>query len=324
MAGQSAAEQTYSMAGYPYTDIVDFVERTTYEIWNDRKPDLVMSCYTPATVIWGDGGDLAGDAAVTQNTRDRQAQFPDYRGVISDTIWTGCDQQGYRTSMRWVSRGTHLGQGWHGAPTGRGIVDSCIANCVVLGDQYIEEWAGGNGLADISQLGLNPADFTAQLTGTSMPAGEAGRQRTRELGATVPAIPATVDGAGLFVQELLDQLYNRRDLSVITATYAPGAPYTFGATRYETGHDGIRSEVSRWLDLLPDLSLSVEELYWHEDAPARSRVAVRYRITGTGTGESGREHPVALTGIHHVHVRGGLVVAEWAEYDELALQAQLR
>jgi hypothetical protein len=29
----------------PFLDVVDFVERTTYAIWNDRRPELVSSYY---------------------------------------------------------------------------------------------------------------------------------------------------------------------------------------------------------------------------------------------------------------------------------------
>lgn len=256
-------------------DVVDFVERITYEIWHDYQPDLVTACYVPQSVIWGDAGDLTGNAAVTANIRERQAAFPDYRGVISDVIWTGDDQAGYRTSMRWISRGTHTGPGPLGPPTGRPIVNSCIANCVVREGLYLEEWGGANSRYVLEQLGLDIDAAAGALRRSQVPAGAAGWERTRGLGVTAPAIPARVAGAGAFVTDLLDGLYNRRDLSLIEKRYAPGAPYSFGVSRWNTGHAGVRREVGRWLDLVPDLSLAVEELYWNDDGPCRSRVAVR-------------------------------------------------
>ena len=314
--------QPATMTELGFVDIVDFVERTTYDIWNERQPDLVRSYYPLDSVIWGDGGDLVGREAVVGSTRRQQAGLPDYRGVIQDTIWTGGDAAGYRTSMRWIARGTRSRTGTLGSRDGKPLLSSCIANCVVLGGQYVEEWGAGDGQSFHEELDADLDAAATEIARSDAPAGEAGRRRTRELGTQVPAIPQPLAGSGLYVQELLHDLYNQRDLDVVEKRYAPGAPYTFSVSRWNAGHDGVRREVSRWLDLLPDLQLDVEELYWQDDAPRRSRVAVRYRLTGTAQ-RGGRDRPVTVTGIHHVHVRGDLVVAEWAEYDSLALHAQL-
>ena len=320
--GVTQGVATQSMAGYPYVDIVDFVERTTYQIWNDRHPELVPRWYQPGTVIWTDGGDMVGEAVVTRDTRDRRLGFSDYYGIIDDTIWTGDDERGYRTSMRWIARGTHDGHSSLGEPTGRSVVNSSISNCVVVGDQYVEEWAGGNGKAFAEQLGFSVDEWVSRNRRSSMPTGAAAVEQTRSLGATVPAVPAVLDGAGELVWRVLDGLYNKRDLSVADRHYAPGAPYSFSTVRLGFGAEGAKAEVGRWLDLLPDLELELEELYWNDDAPQRSRVAVRYRIRGTATNEAGEQHQVSMMCFHHIHVRGELVTAEWAEYNEIALLAQ--
>lgn len=306
---------------YPYGDIVDFVERTTYAIWNDRRIDLIPAHYGPDSVIWEEGASSSGHQ-VTVDSERKQMSYPDLRGVIPDTIWTGDDVSGYRTSMRWQSRGTNTGPSPLGAPTGRIVHDTCIANCVVLGNQYLEEWNATNPAYAAEQLGLD-ADTAARLLYQPVSEPGADYRSAREQGATVRAIPERVDGAGEFVQELLDGLYNRRDLSLVERRYAIGAPYVYGASRWNVGHDGVRSEVARRLDLLPDLTLRIDELYWLDDAPGRSRVAVRYQLVGTAD-VNGVAKFVSVMGIHHLHVRGELVVAEWAELDELALHAQLR
>ncbi|MHC3000621.1 ester cyclase [Microbacterium sp. HJ5] len=312
-----------TMSDYPYTDVVDFVERTTYVIWNDRQPDLVHEWYLPETVIWTDGGDIVGEDAVTADTWERRRGFSDYYGVINDTIWTGDDESGYRTSMRWIAHGTHDGESRIGAPTGRRVANSSISHCVIRGDQYVEEWAGGNSLRFLEQLGLDTEAAAKRLTSTSAPRGEEAREATRRLGVTVPAIPEVVDGPGRVVADLLHGLYNDRDLSWTDRVYAPGAPYSFSTSRVGFGAAGARAEVQRWLDLLPDLSLEIEELYWNLDGEDGGRVAVRYQIQGHAHDETGKERPISLMGFHHIHVRGEKVVAEWAEYNELALLAQM-
>lgn len=317
------SQPTQTMSGYPYTDIVDFVERTTYIIWNDKQPDLVHNWYLPETVIWTDGGDIVGEDDVTADTWERRRGFSDYYGVIDDTIWTGDDESGYRTSMRWIARGTHDGVSRLGEPTGRRVENSSISHCVVGGDQYIEEWAGGNSLRFFEQLGLDLDAAAARIRPTGAPRGEEARETTRSLGVTVPAIPEVIDGPGKVVVDLLNGLYNDRDLSWADRVYAPGAPYTFSTSRVGFGPAGARAEVERWLNLLSDLTLEIEELYWNLDGVDGGRVAVRYQIEGTARNESGEERPVSLMAFHHIHVRGEMVVAEWAEYNELALRAQV-
>lgn len=65
----------------PYGDIVDFVERTTYEIWNDRPVDLVPRYYGPRSAIWADSASSFG-AGVTADSARKQSAYPDQRGVI--------------------------------------------------------------------------------------------------------------------------------------------------------------------------------------------------------------------------------------------------
>lgn len=302
-----------------YVDVVDFVERTTYRIWNDHQPHQVARHYPPGSVIWSDSGDVHGGRAVEANTRRQQAELPSYRGLILDTIWTGDDSSGYRTSMRMLARATTSG-----------AVDeasgdqwsSCMANCVILDGQYVEEWGTASNeelLVELATGGDRVAP-AAQLSGA--PTGPEAQTATRTLGASVPAVPADLDGAGLLVAELVEGLYGRGDLALIEKRYAPGAPYCCGTARWQVGHAGVTAEVRRWLDLLPRRQVSLEELYWNRDTEDRYRVAVRFVISGTAL-VGGRERQVSLTAIHHVHVRGALVVAEWSEYDHFALRSQL-
>ncbi|NNG19653.1 hypothetical protein HJ590_08675 [Naumannella sp. ID2617S] len=124
-----------------HVDIVDFVERTTYQIWNAHQPERVLDTYRPSTVIWTDAGDLHGDQVVVQNTAARQRRMSDFVGLIADTIWTGDEASGFRTSMRWVSRGTLTDSpGVPAGAVGRVLINSSIANCVVLNGIYVEEW----------------------------------------------------------------------------------------------------------------------------------------------------------------------------------------
>ena len=90
---------------------VDYIERITDDIWNlpQRDPSLISKYYSPDTAIHLDAGDLVGAEVVIANTHARLRSYPDFHGDIDDTIWTGSEDEGYRTSMRWTWTGTDVG-----------------------------------------------------------------------------------------------------------------------------------------------------------------------------------------------------------------------
>lgn len=142
---------------YGFDGPVDYIERITYDIWNlpNRDPELIRRYYAPHTVIHLDAGDLVGDEIVISNTNTRLLSYPDFNGVIDDTIWTGSEEEGYRTSMRWTWTGTDTGGTAYGPATGKPVTFTAIANCIVVGEVIVEEWLGANPLAQARQLGYS-------------------------------------------------------------------------------------------------------------------------------------------------------------------------
>lgn len=60
-------------------------------------------------------------AEIVANTRERLRAYPDFHGVIDETIWTR-DEHGVRTSICWTWTGMNTGAGASplGPATGRG------------------------------------------------------------------------------------------------------------------------------------------------------------------------------------------------------------
>ncbi len=102
---------TTGVRAHGFTDVIDYIERITYAIWNEpeRDPTLIQRYYADDAVIHLDAGDVNGTHAVIADTRRRQARFPDFDGRIDETVWAGDEDHGYRTSMRWTWRATDLG-----------------------------------------------------------------------------------------------------------------------------------------------------------------------------------------------------------------------
>jgi predicted ester cyclase len=176
--------------------VEDFIARVTYAIWNqpDPDPELVRRYYGPDTVIHADAGDLAGADAVVASTRERLQAFPDFHGVIDETIWTD-DEHGVRTSMRWTWTGTHS--------SGRRVELMAIANCRLDGERFAEEWLATDHLDRLRQLG---ADVDVTAPPAPVPPAPSWTSRIAGPGALVAEHLTATEGSGVRID---DQYWRR-------------------------------------------------------------------------------------------------------------------
>ncbi|MET3165299.1 UNVERIFIED_ORG: putative ester cyclase [Arthrobacter sp. UYEF10] len=284
---------------------VDYIERITNDIWNlpGRDPDLIRRYYAPDTAIHLDAGDLLGDEVVITNTHARLHTYPDFHGIIDDTIWTGSEEDGYRTSMRWTWTATDTGGTIYGPATGRPVTFTAIANCIVRGEVIIEEWLGANPLAQARQLGYTLEDA---LQATRYP------QTPR---VARPAFDFTRTAEGDLVrQAFTGALEGRIDAGLYAAdcatAFAPDIQRD-GAHAMTEWADGLRTA-------LGPLAVDIDDQYAlaaSETLPLR--VATQWRIAGTGP-----QGPVEFSLLSHHHLVDGFVTAQWLAYDELALAHQ--
>ena len=309
--GQS---DSFGVHPYGFVDVVDYIKRITYEIWNGeaRDPGLCHRYYGRDTPIFMDGGDVVGAQRVIANTEARLLAFPDFDGVIDDTIWTGDESTGYRTSMRWTWSGTNTGPSLFGPATGRPVRFAAIANCVVRGEVIVEEWLGVNPLSLARQLGVDATTALERWTAVNPVPGA-------DAPPSLPAVPSGSDPDGVIaaVTSVLDAVVTDRDLEAVEPAYAPGARLLHGIDRPYDGADAVRSCYAALLDLLPDATWRLDDAYARPQDSLPARASVQWTLFGTADGS-----PVRLSMFSHSHVVDGRIVAEWVEYDELALLRQ--
>lgn len=288
---------------YGFRDAEHYIEDITYAIWNcpDRDPELIRRYYGADTQIHTDAGDTVGAAAVIANTEARLETFPDFHGTIAETLWTGGEESGYRTSMRWTWTGTNRGPSAFGPATGQRVRFSAIANCVIRGEVIVEEWLCSNTLSLTRQLGVTPpgprdADTAsyAQPSWSSPPVGE-----------------------GLRIADHWKRIVEDGELGAVAHLYAEGVRQQRGTDRHADG----RQEVTAWFACLREhagaLGWRVDDSYGATGDDGVDRVATQWTLHGTIN-----DRPVQVTGISHHHLLDGLVTAEWTEYDQLALLHQ--
>ena len=139
-----------------FSDIVDYILRITYRIWEGNDPELVHRYYTEDCVIHTLSGPIVGAETVVANTAATLKAFPDRRLFADDVIWSDEGEAGFYTSHRITSPMTHRGHGHWGAPTGRRARVRTIADCLVRENRIYGEWLMRDGLAMALQLGLDP------------------------------------------------------------------------------------------------------------------------------------------------------------------------
>ncbi len=327
-------KKTRTMWGFDdFEDIVHYIEKSTYQIWDLKDIGLIYRYYTPTTIVHTSDGDTFGRDAVVENSLIKMAAFPDIRDFIEDTVWTGDDQDGYRTSMRWTWAAHNTGHSVYGPPTGRKVVVSGIANCIIKGENVVEEWVAYNELSLIRQLGLDPYDVLRNLAeqpgvGIRQEAfGEVDRLVGQEAPPEMP--PKESEGFDIedFVRRSFHDIWNRRMFGRIDCYYAPNYLCHTASDRELYGLGDFKQDVLARLAAFPDASVHIDDLYWNDDGDGRYRTAVLWTMIGTHKGPSVYGPPtgrrVRVMGITQHRVRDGKFVEEWTEYGEFNLMKQL-
>ena len=317
-----------------YTDIIDYIIRSTHKMWEEGGIGLLYEHYAQNTVVWSDWGVNYGREQTMAYVIQRLAGFPDKRGHVEDVIWTGNDVEGFRTCHRGMQVAHNTGYSKYGPPTGRRVQMRSFANCVVRQNRVVEEWLVHDELAQVRQLGLDVDDVLRHLA--TLLDTEAVRDMVGEVprvaGQTTP-ISSTPKHAGSFdvddfVRQGLDAIWNWRLLNEIPSYYAPTCTIHAPSSREFRGHGAIRAFVLSILACFPDAWLQIDDLYWNGDGSRGYRTAVRWTLMGThrGTGIYGRPtgKQIRILGTTQHRIEDGKIVEEWTLFNELALLWKLR
>ena len=121
------------------------------------------------------------------------------------------------------------------------------------------------------------------------------------------------------LQGYIDEM-NRGNESYLDEYFA--ADYRYHGPAGELDADGFKAVHSMFLSAFSDVKASIEDII-----AVGNKVATRYKICGTHTGEFLNLAPtgkkVTITGIIITQVKDGRVVEEWEAFDQLNFMQQL-
>lgn len=156
---QNATPTAGGTASCPPTTLDEgkaLVDRYWAEVWREggeaAVPDLLA---TDETHHWGLGGDTVGHDAFAERLRGFLAAFPDLR-IVPDQLVA----EGDHVVSQWTATGTHEGDFFGIAPTGRRVTWTGIQFFRLECGKIAESWGEADHLGLRQQLGALPAPGT--------------------------------------------------------------------------------------------------------------------------------------------------------------------
>ena len=317
-----------------YRNVIDYIVRITYRIWEDRDVEYIGATYSDDSLVYDDYGLQFGNRKIIDDTRHTTGAFSDVRLVADELVWAGDDEVGFHTSHRTLIRGTNDGDSRYGPATHREVDVLVIANCVSLENRIFLEHVCYNTSSMLLQLGHDLEESAARLV-AAKPAGwprdAATWKGLRE--AARPRAPlsrsAPVDGFDVdrFVRAGIDAAWNRGDHAAFEAACAPGFVCRGPSDRVLAGAAAHRDFTGSLRGAFPDLEVQVDELYWMGNDADGYLSAARWSASGVHTG-SGLYGPptgaeVRIWGITQHEITGERIVREWLLFNELDLMMQI-
>ncbi|MEM1188408.1 MAG: ester cyclase [Pseudomonadota bacterium] len=313
-----------------FRDIVDYILRITYRIWEGKQVGLCRDYYSEDCPVYTLAGYSEGAEVVTANTLRTLAAFPDRSLHADNIIWGGDAESGFHSSHLITTHMTNHGPSEFGPATGREASIQVIAHCVCRDNRIVEEWLVRDNLSLARQLGVDIDAWLAERV-RETPAPEfrdwldSEWKRVSQVSRTRQPYPA--DDNEAFVAAALNNIWNANLVGDCNVIYDPSA-VIHASARYDL--QGIGSIAGFYMSILgsvPDARLSVDYLCSQSMRDNSAYVAARWTLAGTHTGGSlwgpPTGAPILILGESHYRFKNGKVVEEWLVFDELAVLTQV-
>ncbi len=325
-----------SMRGFEstYQNIIDYIVRITYKIWEDRDVEYIRNTYSDTSQVYDDYGLQSGCEKIISDTHHTTSAYSDIKLIADEIIWAGNDEVGYHTSHRTIIRGTNDGESNYGPATNKHIDVLVIANCVALDNEIFLEHVLYNNSSMLLQLGFDLDDMAAKLAASSptgWPRDAATWNGLRSAASPQKPLSVIAPIAGFdvdrFTRDNLDQLWNRRNYDVLSTAYDANLAFQGPTNRAFSGVKPYQEFLSSIGTAFPDLELQVDEVYWMGNDKDGYLTSERWSAVGThsGAGIYGdpTDRPVQIWGITQHEIVAGRIVKEWMLFNELDLMMQL-
>lgn len=318
-----------------FRDIVDYILRITYRIWEGKQVGLCYDYYSDDCPVYTLAGYSEGAEVVIQNTIRTLGGFPDRTLHADNIIWGGDAETGYHSSHLISTHMTNLGPSEFGPATGKQATIQVIAHCVCKDNRIVEEWLVRDNLSLARQLGVNVEDWVARKAAEPLDPASTFAKWLRSEFERVSALPrdrrrypedATADPEAM-LSAALHNIWSGRLVGDTHLLYAENAVLHASARDDISGTTDIARFYMDLLSCLPDARVAVDytcKNSWRDDG---HYVAARWALAGHHTGGTlwgpATGAPIFILGESQYKLVDGKVVEEWLVFDELAVLTQV-
>jgi predicted ester cyclase len=315
-----------------WTDLPDYIIGITREIWEDRGIETLNRCYAPDIPVRTPMGVSVGNKATMAATMGTLAEFPDRELLAEDVIWCGDETQGFLSSHRILSTGTHTHDGVFGPATGRRFAIRVVADCAVRNGVIDDEWMVRDYGGIARQLGQDPRDVAHALITAEGGADKARRPFRPEADVAGPYQgKGNTNAWGARYAETLTKIMEA-DFAHVPRQYDRAAIAVWPGAQTLIGARAISEAWLRLRSAFPSARFELHHIMGMEAGLMPPRAAVRWSLTGThdGWGVFGRPTgaPVHVMGICHAEYgpygpQGVGLRREFVLFDEVAIWKQV-
>ncbi len=304
------------------SELVDFILGITYEIWEQRGVELIHRYYADDVRVYALSGLVSGAEQVVDDTRAMLAAFPDRLLLGENVIWSD-EGDGKLSSHRILSTMTNSGDSAWGPATHRKAQLRTIAECLVQQGRVTEEWLVRDTLPLLQQLGFDAIAAAETLACNRDAETQAWLTRAAQRTASTKDVDHPW---AAFAADLLRALWVSGDPKQIGKRVAPYAVAYPSPLEVVSGASGIAAHYQARRVPFRDARLRLDHIAAQPWAGSGHDVAVRWSLVARhgddylGVAATGRD--VYVLGTSHWRVLGGRMVADWTQFDQVAVLAQ--
>ena len=310
-----------------YKDFPDFILKITQQIWEEKDVESISKFYTDDIPVRSPFGITYGNKPVIEATYSTLKEFPNRQLLGEDVIWNGNDDTGYHSSHRILSKGTHLGDGSYGKPSGKNIYYRVIADCACKNNQVYDEWIVRDQGAMVRQLGYSPKEFAQKIIES-----EGGINKAKNLfdsnsdkKSNYKPMSVKSNSAGEKYSNILNNIflseYEFKDYDRSSNIFWPG-------NKIGHGREDVMSLWNSLKNILSNIKFSIEHIGYLEEPGKNPKATIRWFLEGKHVNESkeyGKEtnSNLFIMGINHAEFGNYGINREWVLFDEVAIWKQI-
>ncbi len=310
-----------------YKDLPDYILKITEQIWENKDVESIGKFYTKDIPVRSPFGVTYGNKPVIDATYATLKEFPNRQLLGEDVIWNGNDEIGYHSSHRILSKGTHLGDGFYGKPSGKDIYYRVIADCACKENQVYDEWIVRDQGAMVRQIGYSPKEFAKKIIES-----EGGILTASKLfdcdtdkSSNYEAERYKKGSKAEKYTEILKNIFNN---SYKFEGYDRAANNFWPGNTICHGREDIKEKWISLKSIFSDIKFTIEHVGFLEEAGQNPRVSVRWFLEGTHSNESKdydkpSNKKIFIMGINHAEFYSNSIIREWVLFDEVAIWKQI-